>query len=211
MATIAGGGAGFTIPPNIVDPWDQNDLFPTGNETIPRSRADSYNIGLGGSGLTMLTSFTAYRTEQANFVAVQTGSTAAGATPTLCKMGLFVVNNATSTTLFDYTLVSATANDTTLFANAYQGYKRALLTPYTLQAGTRYAFGVLVVTAFALPNLVTSSYGLNDSYGSALLIANTAPPVTQRAAQADLASIPHGSIQAAQAGFGKVWAYFSNT
>jgi hypothetical protein len=186
------------------------DLFPTGNETIPRTWADSF-ASLGGTGLTMLTSFTAYRTEQANFVACQTGSAGAGATPTLCKMGLFLVNNPNSTALFDYTLLTATANDTTLFASAYQPYKRALLTPYTLQAGTRYAFGVLIVSTFAMPNLVVSSYGLNDSYGSAILMPNTAPAITQRAPGADLGDIPHGSIQAAQAGFGKIWAYFSNT
>ncbi len=190
------------------------DLISTGNETLPRLLASSFAGGfMGGSGIIMLSTFMAYRTELANFVACQTGSNGAGATPTVCRMGLYRINNATNAATYDYTLLASTANDTTLFANAYSGYKRALTTPYTLVEGTLYAFGIIVVSAFVMPAIVSSTYGLNDTYGSAgTLVPNNAPPVVQRSTvQADLVDVPHANINAAQAGAGKAWAWFSAT
>jgi len=214
VATIAGGGAGYPIPPNIVDPFDTGDLIQTGNETIPRSRANSFGAThMAGSGFIMLSMFTAYRTEPANFVATQTGSVGAPAAPTLCKMGVYQVNNDTNAATFSLTLLSATANDVTLFANPYSGYKRALLTPPTLVAGNRYAFGVIVVSAFGMPSIVCAQGALNDSYGS--VKANAAPGVPavvqQSTVQADMVSLTNAQITAQGTNWNKAWAYFSQT
>lgn len=76
-----------------------------------------------------------------------TGTTAAGATPTLCKMCVFAVNTDES-----LTLLGAIANDTALFDTANVDWKRSLLTAVPLIAGRRYAAGVLVVTGATMPS-----------------------------------------------------------
>jgi len=187
------------------------DLLPTGNETIPRPWADAFGaVHMAGSGFIMLSYFTAYRTETANFVACQTGSAGAGATPTLCKMGLYLVNNQFSPTN-NLTLLSATANDTALFANPYAGYKRQLLTPVAMTAGTRYAFGILVVSAFGMPAIACQQGALNDTYGSGKNAVGVPPYVQQSTVQADMVSLSAAQITPQGSNWGKAWAYFSNT
>jgi hypothetical protein len=200
-------------PTSATDPFG-GDLLATGNETIPRTLANSFGAThMAGSGFIMLSMFTAYRTEVANFVATQTGSVGAGATPTLCKMGLYLVNG-NYTNSFDVTLLSATANDTTLFSNPYSGYKRPLLTPTQLVAGVRYAFGILVVSASSMPSIVCALGAINDTYGSAksgAVPSGSPATVQQSTVQADMVSLTNAQITAQGSNWNKAWAYFSNT
>lgn len=117
-----------------------------GEETMPRELMTT-GTGPSASGQLRLTYFTAQKTEVTTQVRIYTSGTAAGATPTLCRIGLYVVNPDNS-----ITLVASTANDTTLFAATNTAYTKSWSTPYTKVAGQRYAIGVLVVTAATLPN-----------------------------------------------------------
>ena len=76
------------------------------------------------------------------------GGTAAGATPTLIRVGLYEIAADG-----DGTLVAATANDTSLLAVANTAYEKALSAPYTLRRGQRYAAGLLVVTGATAPTI----------------------------------------------------------
>lgn len=94
-----------------------------------------------------LTYFTARKTEVSTQVRVISGTTAAAATPTLCRVGLYLIDATTG----DGTLVASTANDTTLFAAGSTAYTKSWSTPYTMVAGSRYAWCPLVVSAATMP------------------------------------------------------------
>lgn len=107
------------------------------------------------------------------------GSTPAGATPTLVKYGLYQVHDDGSATR-----LGLTANDTTIFNAATWDYKLDLLDPVVLQPGVIYAAAILIISAATMPNVAAAS-------------SNTAlikiPPVLARAraGQTDLeASYP---------------------
>ena len=74
------------------------------------------------------------------------GGTAAAATPTLCRMGLYIIDSAGAGTL-----VASCANDTALWAATNTEYAKALSVNYTPIAGQRYAFALLCVTGVAAP------------------------------------------------------------
>lgn len=97
-----------------------------------------------------LTYFTAKVTETVTTVTAWTGSTAAGATPTVCQYGIYSVNMTTKA----LTLVATTANDTALFAGTNTDYPKAFSASFTKTAGQRYAIGILVVSGATLPNFV---------------------------------------------------------
>jgi hypothetical protein len=77
-------------------------------------------------------------------------------------MGLYTFDETTAT------LVARTASDTTLFTTVSTAYQRSLSTvggfpaAYTLNAGTRYAVGVLAVGTTA-PNFAGRSTGVGVS------------------------------------------------
>lgn len=123
----------------------------TGNE-VTMDPLGSANTAMGGSGSVRLTYFTATQTGTYTRLRSLTATTAAGATPTLARMGVYTV--AANGNL---TLLAATANDTTLWATANTAYERTTTASYTLTAGQRYAFAHLVVTAAAVPSLVGKS------------------------------------------------------
>lgn len=102
------------------------------------------------SGQLRFTHFTAQKSGTVNSLRVYTGSTAAAATPTLCRLGLYAYDDASAT----YTFLGATANDTTLFAAAGTQYTKALTASVNKVAGQRYALGLLVVSATTMPNLL---------------------------------------------------------
>lgn len=83
-----------------------------------------------------------------------TGATAAAATPTLCRKGLYLIDSAGAGTL-----VARTANDTTLWSVVQTNYTTAFATAggypatYQMVAGQRYAFAELMVSAGAGPVL----------------------------------------------------------
>lgn len=120
-----------------------------GECTIDRRHLYSVAVGVGASQSLRLTYFTAEVTETVTQVRIRTGGTAAGATPTLCRVGIYSVADSG-----DLTLVGAIANDTTLFATGGTPYTRSLTATFTKYAGQRYAVGVLVVTAAALPTFL---------------------------------------------------------
>lgn len=122
------------------------NLLTVGQETLPRHIVAGTNVATPPSGRILLAYFTARKTETIAQLSATT-VTAAGITPTLCKMGCYsVAANG------DLTLVGATANDITLFAAASTSYARATTASFGVTLGQRYAFGVVVVSAAAMPN-----------------------------------------------------------
>lgn len=122
------------------------DALAVGEETFPRSWAAS-NILPSTSGSLRLTFFTARKTETTVSVRVCSGGTAAAATPTLCRIGLWTVDSSDNSV----SLVASTANDTALFAGTNTAYTKSWSSSYAKVAGQRYALGVLVVTGAASP------------------------------------------------------------
>lgn len=118
-----------------------------GQSTIPRLHASS-GVITQTSQLLRLTYFTATRSEPVVSLRLVSGSTAAGATPTLCRAGLYSVSAAG-----DLTLIGAINNDTSLFAATSTTYTRALAAPAATVAGARYALGTLVVTTATAPQV----------------------------------------------------------
>lgn len=127
------------------------DQLASGESTMPRVVAGVTTIAHASQSL-RLAYFTASKTETANSVRVLTGSTAAGATPSLVRIGLYTI-----AANGDGTLVASTPNDTTLLAVVTTAYTKAFSAGYAKTAGERLAIGVLVVTAAAAPTLVGAS------------------------------------------------------
>lgn len=122
------------------------DALTTGQSTI--RRRDAITAATMTSQQLRLTYFTAVKSETIASIRMVTGSTAAGATPTLVRAGIYTVAGNG-----DLTLVASTANDTTLLAAPNTSYTKALSSSYAVTAGTRYAVGLLVVTAAAAPTV----------------------------------------------------------
>lgn len=118
-----------------------------GESTISRTDMSSSSV-TSGSGSLRLTFFTAKKNETISNVRVITGGTPAAATPTLCRVGIYVVDPATN----DLTLVGSTANDVNLFSVASTVYNIPLQVPFVKYKGLRYAVGILVVSGAATPN-----------------------------------------------------------
>jgi hypothetical protein len=172
------------------DTTDTNALT-AGQETFSRLLIN--NVAGGGvSGVLRLTYFTARKTETITQVRVVSGSTAAGATPTVVRFGLYsVAANG------DIALIASTANDTALLATINTAYTKALSASVDLVAGTRYAFGILVVSAATMPTFLC----LATTIGGSEL--NVAPRISALiAGQADLpASVANASLSAAALAF----------
>lgn len=125
---------------------DRN-ILAAGMETIPRLSAISNTVQTLGSNLRLgLT--TARRAETVTKVQMITGSTAAAATPTLIRAGIYYQEDNLS-----WTLVASTVSDTALLATAATLYTKNLSAPLNLVEGRRYALGLLVVTAVAAPTM----------------------------------------------------------
>ena len=113
-----------------------------------------------------LTYFTAKKTETVTQVRVVSGSTAAGATPTLCRVGIYEVDSSGN-----LTLVGSTASDTALFAATTTEYTKSLSASFTKKRGTRYAVGVLVVTSATAPTLLGQNTIVSATAGRAPRLA----------------------------------------
>lgn len=155
-------------------------------QTIPRWSAVQ-NCTLQGSGALALVYLTADQTLTPSGVAVGTYNTAAAATPTLVRFGLYSVDTGSG----DLTLIASTPNDTTLLAATYTIYSKSWSTPVELNRGVRYALGLLVVTGTTMPTLI----GANAYSGS---FSSRAPAISHKVAgQSDLpASVAFGSLTA---------------
>lgn len=140
------------------------------------------------SGTLVLAYFTADKTETIATLTAFTGTTAAAATPTLCRYGVYsVAANG------DLTLIASTPNDTTLWAATQTAYPKALSASWSKVAGTRYALALLQVTSAT----AATFSGCQLSATSAMnTIVRYAPAVVGRVtSQTDLTSpISAGSI-----------------
>lgn len=144
-------------PQGIQGPaWSDPDALTVGQETIPRIRVTNNAAGGFNTGIMGLTYFTARKSETITQLKTITGTTAAAATPTLCRMGLYLISGNA------LTLVAACANDTTLFAAASTAYTRSIVSPasYAVVAGQRYATGLLQVSAAACATFCGDPYVL---------------------------------------------------
>ena len=109
---------------------------------------------LSGNGCTMstqqlnLTVFQAEQTMLVSNITVQNGNTAAGATPSLIRVGLYSVSGTTATQLCVCT------SDTSKLAAAYTAYTFPMTAPAVVTRGTTYFAAALVVTAAAAPTLL---------------------------------------------------------
>lgn len=153
------------------------DQVTIGEETLRRTSVNSTVVG-GASGQLRPVFFDCRKTEVTTQVRVYTGGTAAAATPTLCRIGLWTADEDGA--LLD--LVAATANDTSMFSATATAYTRNWATSYQKVAGQRYAVGVLQVSGATVATFV----GLSLSYSA---IAVTSPVLTTLSA-AGLTDLP---------------------
>lgn len=131
-----------------------------GEETMPRWAASNLtNITLS-SGTFRVAYFRARKNETVTQIRMQSGSTAAGATPTLVQFGLYSVDSSGN-----LTLLSSISNDTSIFASANTDYTRNMAASVTLAQGQQYAIGAIVVTAATAPTVtgVICSTGSSNS------------------------------------------------
>jgi hypothetical protein len=161
-------------------------LLVTGQETVPRLFVNS-NSALA-SGVMRFSHFTARKTESVTQVRVVTGTTPAGATPTLIRFGIY-----SEAANGDLTLIASTGNDTTLLSVASTRYTKNLSASVGIMAGQKYAMGFLIVTAQTAPQLVSWSNGIA---GEAFTLPPSAPRLcSQLSAQSDLPSfVPVASL-----------------
>jgi hypothetical protein len=150
----------------------------SGEETVPRH--------FGGATSTTMTSqtlrlayFTARKSELISNVRIFSAGTAAGATPSLIRVGIWTADLDGAL----LALVGSTASDTALLAGTFTAYTKALSASFTKVAGQRYAAGLLVVTAAAAPTIPT--LGANIAGTEAKIRPVISGQVT---AQADLPS-----------------------
>lgn len=157
----------------------QSGLLTTGEEIFDREFVSTVAATIGGgTGCLMVSYFVARKTETIGQIQACTGTTAAAATPTLCRMGIYAVNSS-----FDGTsLLAACASDTTLFAATNTLYSRNLTSSFSKVAGTRYAFTILVVSGAAVPTF----------HGSPAMTTNysVSPPLAARSAGGAFADLP---------------------
>jgi hypothetical protein len=102
------------------------------------------------SGRLNLTYFRAKSARQVTTAIFPLGTTVAGATPTISRIGLYSIDASGNGTL-----VASTTNDTALFstgATTKAGGTKSLSATYTFVSGQLYAAGPLVVSAAAMPS-----------------------------------------------------------
>jgi hypothetical protein len=143
VCTVAG------TPGTWVTPSDLKDMVAAGEETMHRRYVTSQSVATTNQNFN-LSYFTARKTEVTTQVRITSGSTAAAATPTLCRIGLYLIDPSTG----NGTLVASTVNDTSLFSSASIAYLKSWSSPYSKVAGNRYALATLVVSAVATPTLL---------------------------------------------------------
>lgn len=158
-----------------------------GQSTMPRWAASNQAVAMG-SGVLRLAYLNASRNATVTALRLNSGTTAAGATPSLVQFGLYSVDSSGN-----LTLIGSTANDTSIFSVASTTYQRNLTAAQAIKAGQSYAIGVLVVTAATAPTAV----GLLAATAGENGIAPTMS--ASLTSQASLpASITAGSVTASQ-------------
>lgn len=159
------------------------NLPDSGETTLPPAQCIAAGGGSLSTGNFRLVYFTAAKTESITKISTY-AATAAAATPTLCRVGIYTIDGSGN-----LTLAASIANDTTIWSNNGVEYERALDVTFSKVAGTRYAVGSLCVTAQTAPNLA-------GMQGSNPLINAIAPRIAGTiGSQTDLpASVAVGSI-----------------
>lgn len=160
-----------------------SDELAAGFSTLPRWLADNSAVAVGTSTCRW-SYFTAPYSLLSTTVRSATGTSATG-TPTLVRVGLYLVD-----ALGNLTLVASTANDTALWASANTAYTKSWSNPYQLQSGQRYAVTGIVVGA-------SPCTLLGRQPGSALAAEFALPPVlaSSLSGQSDLpATVAVGSL-----------------
>lgn len=146
----------------IGEELETSDVLAVG-EGIPSRSAGTTLAGNGaltGSQNLRLAFFNSRKALTTTQVRVLSGGTAAGATPTLCRIGLYRIETLVG--VLTGTLVASTANDTALFAAASTTYTKSWSAPFVMSPGQRYALGVLVVTAATAPTLIGRTFLSTD-------------------------------------------------
>ena len=135
--------AGFTsYQAGAIDPYQASGTI----DVV--SRVNSVNNFTITPGTVFFTCFTPSASVTVSQLSVATGSGAAMSGATLVRLGLYTFNDSSATA----TLVAQTANDTSIFASSNTLYTRSFSATggypatYALQAGQRYAIGIIVVT-----------------------------------------------------------------
>lgn len=142
------------------------DPIPAGESSMDRAELNSTTVNTG-TGSLRGRFFTARTATPVSQIKMYSGTTAAGATPTLVRVGVWTATAAGALV----TLVGSTPNDTTLLAAASTAYTKALSATFTLVPGQRYFAGLLVVTAAAAPTMMG-----NATVGGSSLVSG-APPM----------------------------------
>lgn len=143
-----------------VKTFTSSPIFPdlgslaSGEGNMPFDSVNNAGVPTGNQSL-RLRYFTAKKTETITQAKVTTGGTAAGATPTLVRVGIWTADAAGAL----LAQVGATPNDTSLLAATQTDYTKALSASWNKVAGTRYASGLLVVTGATAPVMWGMSTG----------------------------------------------------
>lgn len=163
------------------------DLLTTGEEAVSRDVVNSLTIGMSTQTL-RLSYFTAKKDETITQVLICAGTTPAGATPSLVRVGVWTADAAGALLL----QVGATPNDTTLLATTITEYTKSFSSSFATVRGTRYACGLLVVTAATAPQVIGTTFGsVNSIMGRSPMRGSSA------GSQADLPStLASGSVGA---------------
>lgn len=135
-------------------------------------------IGMA-SGTLNFSVFEARKSETINTLTAAC-TTAATATPTLARIGVWEWDDS----LDQGTLIASTPNDTTFFSVANAVDSINLSAPWGKIGGRRYAIGVLIVSAAAMPTVV--GYGRPFSSGLGVLLNEIKRTCGVKAGLADL-------------------------
>jgi hypothetical protein len=164
----------------------QGGFLTTGQEVFHRHLASNTTSTTMANQVLRLSFFVARKTETSTQVRVLSGGTAAGATPTLARIGLYTIASNG-----DGTLAASITSDTTLFAGTNTAYTRSWSSSIGMVAGNRYALGILVVTGATAPTVLSTIIGVPSESGVAPILGGTI------SAQTDLpASFLSGGVSA---------------
>lgn len=169
-STHASGGADeITISTSQISGLDvvlsDIDTLDVGEASLDR-HATLSGVSYGSSGNMIVTYRRATRTEDITKLSMSSG-TAAGATPSLVKFGVYSVNEITG----ELTLVASTANTTSTFSAANTTYEVDLSSTWNKVAGTMYAYAVLIVTGTTLPTIIGKSHLSSNSVAAILALS----------------------------------------
>lgn len=144
------GESGPYFAPNETQPFGLLSPRQGGFENVPRILCSASNVSTNQR--LHLNYFTAPVTKTLTSIEFTVAGTAAAATPTLIRYGIYTVSLPT----YNLTLAASTTSDTALLATIDTASAAPITSPaagYTVQAGTLYAMAFLCTSGAALPTL----------------------------------------------------------